>query len=158
MNKQAKFSDFEALYAKVKSIADTGDDAMLRLRAICHLLKDNVPHYDWVGFYFVNPENGNELVLGPFAGEPTEHTRIPYGSGICGRVAISKEPLVIQDVSKEDNYLSCSVSVRSEIVMPIFRDGKFVGELDIDSHMLAPFERGDLDFLGRVSTLLANLI
>ena len=117
-----------------------------------------MPYYDWVGFYLTDPEKKDELVLGPYEGDPTEHTRIPFGRGICGQAAATKETFVVQDVSKEDNYLSCSVHVKSEIVVPIIRDGEVLGELDIDSHTVEPFTDGDREFLERVCELVTAIL
>jgi len=105
------------------------------------LLVENVPHYDWVGFYLVDKAK-KELVLGPFVGEPTEHVRIPFGRGICGQAAERRTTFVVQDVSKEGNYLACSPKVKSEIVIPLFKGGEIIGELDIDSHTLSPWKTG----------------
>lgn len=116
------------------------------LSMVCQLLADQVDHYNWVGFYLVD-ETGKNLVLGPYVGAPTDHTKIAFGNGICGQVAVSKTSRIIQDVHLEDNYLSCSVHVQSEVVFPIIKNGKFVAELDIDSHMKAPFGQQDTDLL-----------
>lgn len=105
-----------------------------KLQDICQLLSDEIDVFDWVGFYLVDPEAERELVLGPFVGEATEHTRIPFGTGICGQAASTEETFVVQDVSQAENYLSCSAEVQSEIVVPVMKDGNFVAELDIDSH------------------------
>lgn len=129
-----------------------------KLEQICIYLKENVPHYDWVGFYLVEEENDEELVLGPFAGEPTEHTHIGFGEGICGQAADREENFVVQDVSKEDNYLSCSVDVKSEIVVPIFKDEKVVGEIDIDSHEIEPFTEKDEELLERIAEMTAEIL
>ena len=129
-----------------------------KLLAICHTLAENVPHYDWVGFYLVDPASERELVLGPFVGAPTEHTRIAFGQGICGQAAEREQTFIIQDVSAEMNYLSCSAHVKSEIVVPIFRDGVVVGELDIDSHTLAPFSEMDRQTLEQIAALVAPLL
>lgn len=128
-----------------------------KLRRVCELLASQVPHYDWVGFYLVG-ERGDELVLGPFVGEPTEHVRIPFGRGVCGRAAVELRTIVVQDVSKETNYLACSPLVKSEIVVPIFKEGKFVGELDIDSHELAPFTEEDRKFLEKVAEVVSKIV
>ncbi len=124
---------------------------------MCKLLADNVSYYDWVGFYFVDKEKPNELVLGPFVGEPTEHVRIPFGKGICGQAASRKETFIVQDVAKESNYLSCSSKVKSEIVIPIFKNGELVGELDIDSHVASPFTSGDRIFLSKMVEMTSGL-
>lgn len=105
-----------------------------KLQDICQILADEVEVFDWVGFYLVDPDADRELILGPYVGEATDHTRIPFGTGICGQAADTEETFVVQDVSKADNYLSCSINVKSEIVAPVMKDGKFVAELDIDSH------------------------
>ena len=105
-----------------------------KLQEICRMLEEQVEVFDWVGFYLVDPEADRELVLGPYVGEETDHTRIPFGKGICGQAANTLETFVVQDVSQEDNYLSCNAAVKAEIVLPIMKDGTFVAELDIDSH------------------------
>lgn len=105
-----------------------------KLEIICKLLAEEVDVFDWVGFYLVDPNADRELVLGPYVGEATDHTRIPFGKGICGQAAETNETFVVQDVSKEDNYLACSVDVKAEIVVPVKKEGRFVAELDIDSH------------------------
>lgn len=129
-----------------------------RLQALCQLLKDRVAHYDWVGFYFVNPDAERELILGPYAGAPTEHTRIPFGRGICGQAAATEQTFIVQDVANESNYLSCSADVRSEIVLPILKGDAILGELDIDSHQLAPFTDEDERCLGAICDRVAALL
>lgn len=105
-----------------------------KLKEISVLLHNEVDVFDWVGFYLVDPNADRELVLGPYVGEETDHTRIPFGKGICGQAADTLETYVIQDVSQEDNYLACSVDVKAEIVVPIMKGDRLIGELDIDSH------------------------
>jgi GAF domain-containing protein len=114
------------------------------------LLKDNIPHYDWVGFYILDPMI-NTLILGPFSGKPTEHTHIPVGKGICGQVAESKKSMIVQDVTEQTNYIACSLDVQSEIVVPILKNGLFVAEIDIDSHAYAPFTEEDELFLSAIA-------
>jgi GAF domain-containing protein len=116
-----------------------------------------VPHYHWVGFYLVEQLEKKELLLGPFAGDPTEHVRIPIGRGICGQAAEGRETMIVQDVSLESNYLACSPSVKAEIVVPILKDGALLGLLDIDSQFKAPFSVEDQAFLEQVCELLAVL-
>ena len=102
-----------------------------KLFAVCELLADEVPTFNWVGFYIADPTGKEELVLGPFVGASTDHTRIPFGKGICGQVALSHETFIAQDVHAENNYLSCSIDVKSEIVVPIMKGNAFVAQLDI---------------------------
>lgn len=94
-------------------------------------------------------------MLGPYVGAATDHTRISFGQGICGQAAEREEAFVIQDVSRESNYLACSLTVKSEIVVPVFKEGVVVGELDIDSHVLSPFSATDWQQLVRLCELLS---
>lgn len=128
-----------------------------KLQYICELLADYVEVFDWVGFYLVDPESDRELVLGPYVGEETEHTRISFGKGICGQAAETNETFMVQDVSQEDNYLACSVEVQAEIVVPIKKGGKFVGELDIDSHTKDSLTDDHRELLEEICEIVAQL-
>ncbi len=146
-----------AALAAVEDRLAMGGDAREVLQAVCATLAETVPHYDWVGYYLVDPASPRELVLGPFVGAPTDHDRIPFGRGICGQAAETGETFVVQDVSQESNYLSCSITVQSEVVVPVFHGGAIVGELDIDSHALAPFTPRDREVLERIAERTAAL-
>ena len=124
------------------TIIDNDSTYTEKLQTICDFLKQRIEYYDWVGFYFKNG-NKDELKLAQFAGEPTNHTIIPFGKGICGQVAVSNENFVVQDVSQQDNYISCGWKVKSEIVIPIFVNDENIGQIDIDSHTLNPFSEKD---------------
>ena len=113
-----------------------------KLQQVCDYLEQEVPYYDWVGFYFKNGDK-NELKLAEFAGEPTDHVIIPFGKGICGQVAVSNENYVVPDVTAQDNYISCGWKVKSEIVIPIFVNNENIGQIDIDSHTVDPFTKDD---------------
>lgn len=128
-----------------------------RLQAICDLLQKNIPYYDWVGFYFKNGDK-EELKLGPYAGEPTDHTIIPFGKGICGQVAISNENFVVPDVKAQDNYIACSITVKAEIVVPLFVNGENVGQIDIDSNTADPFTEEDERFLEFVNLEVSKIM
>lgn len=104
------------------------------LQKIAELLDREVPQFNWTGFYLSSDTKNRMLELGPYVGEATDHIEIPFGKGICGQAAETLDTFVVQDVSKADNYLACSVDVKSELVVPIMKNGEFVGELDIDSH------------------------
>ncbi len=147
---------FEDLLAAVRQLVDRAAGRDGALQAVCELLRERVGHYDWVGFYLADGAAG-ALTLGPYAGEPTEHVEIPFGRGVCGQAAERRETFVVQDVSKETNYLSCSPAVRSEIVVPVMKAGEVAAELDIDSHALSPFTRDDRGFLERVAETVAEL-
>ncbi len=115
--------NFEEVYQKITALVKINPDELL-LR-ICELLKQEVYHYDWVGFYILDQEK-NELVLGPYVGKPTQHTHIAVGKGICGQVAASGQTMVVQDVTQVENYISCGLEVQSEIVVPVLKNGKFL--------------------------------
>ena len=148
---------FEELKPKVQDIlSKRGPLREEKLVQICHLLKDNIDYYDWVGFYFRNGDK-EELILGPYVGESTDHTVIPFGKGICGQVAVSNENFVVPDVSAQDNYIACSFTVKSEIVVPLFVNGENIGQIDIDSHVIDPFTEEDEKFLEFVNQEIAKL-
>lgn len=141
----------------VRNIVAQSTSEEQRLQAVCEWLHRHVPYYHWVGIYRAEPES-KTLVLGPFVGEPTEHVRIPYGRGICGQAAEKLQTVVVQDVTAEENYLACSLAVKAEIVVPIFWQKRFIGELDIDSHNTAPFTAADRQFLEQIAELIAPLV
>lgn len=133
------------------------EDAGGALQRICNYLNREIDHYDWVGFYLAAPAE-RLLLLGPFSGALTEHLKIAYGEGICGRVADTTEALVVPDVSAETNYLSCNIATRAEVVVPVWYEGEFVGELDIDSHTADPFTSDDEELLAEVVLICAPLV
>lgn len=148
---------FEELRPKVLDILHHSNTLREeKLLQVCHLLKDNIDYYDWVGFYFKNGDK-EELILGPYAGEPTDHTIIPFGKGICGQVAVSNQNFVVPDVSAQDNYISCNISVKSEIVVPLFVNGENIGQIDIDSNIADTFDESDERFLEFVNAEIAKL-
>lgn len=149
---------FETLKPQVLSLViDASKTIDERLLAICELLENNIEYYNWVGFYFKNGDK-NELKLGPYVGEPTDHTIIPFGKGICGQVALSNENFVVPDVSAQDNYIACSINVKAEIVIPIFVNEVNVGQIDIDSNTPNPFTTNDEQFLEFVCRQVADLL
>lgn len=148
---------FKELQPKVSAIiADNLPSRDEKLQSICQLLNQNVSHYNWVGFYFANHED-KTLHLGPYVGAPTDHTVIPFGKGICGQVAESNANFVVPDVAAQDNYIACSFTVKSEIVVPLFVNGINIGQIDIDSHVLDPFTNEDERFLEFVNSEVAIL-
>lgn len=148
----------QELRPKVSEIlANSIRDPEQKMQAVCDLLQENIPYYDWVGFYFKNGDK-EELKLGPFAGTPTDHTIIPFGKGICGQVAVSNENFVVPDVTAQDNYIACSVSVKSEIVVPMFKNGENIGQIDIDSEVADPFTEEDERFLEFVNREVAKIL
>ncbi|MET0943839.1 MAG: GAF domain-containing protein [Flavobacterium sp.] len=148
---------FQELQPKISAIVtDNNAERDEKLLAICQLLNENVEYYNWVGFYFANHEN-KTLHLGPYVGAETDHTVIPFGKGICGQVAESNAIFVVQDVASQDNYIACSFTVKSEIVVPLFVNGVNIGQIDIDSHAIDPFTEADERFLEFVNQEVAKL-
>lgn len=125
------------------------------LSEVVHLLRRDRPHYHWVGIYLLQDK---ELVLGPYEGKPTVHTRIPLHRGICGAAASTGQTLIVDDVNADPRYLACSLETRSEIVVPIIRDGIVLGEIDIDSDQPAAFTAADKELLEGLAGLLAAIL
>ncbi len=136
----------EKLKSEILNIIQSNTSKKNTLQDICNHLKKSVSHYDWIGFYFKNGSK-NELKLAEFAGKPTEHTIIPFGKGICGQVAVSNETFLVADVSEQENYISCGIEVKSELVVPIFKNSENIGQIDIDSHSVNAFNDEDVKLL-----------
>jgi GAF domain-containing protein len=148
----------QELKPKIKSIASKKNLSIdERLLKICEVLEANINYYNWVGFYFKNGDK-DELKLGPYVGAPTDHTIIPFGKGICGQVAVSDKNFVVPDVAAQDNYIACSITVKAEIVIPVFVNNENVGQIDIDSNTPNPFTEADERFLEFVCKEVAKLI
>ncbi|MCJ7458937.1 MAG: GAF domain-containing protein [candidate division Zixibacteria bacterium] len=124
------------------------------LRETVKVLKENYEHYNWVGIYLLE---GDELVLGPYLGKPSPHTRIRLNKGICGAAASQKKTVNIPDVSADPRYLACSLETRSEIVVPIMRGEQVFGEVDIDSNKLSAFSKEEQLLLEQVCSILSEL-
>ncbi len=146
----------EFLQKKVDTIISNTISKESKLQEICNLLENEVSYYDWVGFYFKNG-NKKELKLAQYTGEETEHTIIPFGKGICGQVAESNKNFVVQDVSEQDNYISCGWKVKSEIVIPIFVNDDNIGQIDIDSHTANIFTKKDEQLLEYICKKVASI-
>ena len=115
-------------------------------------MKKNLPKYDWVSIYLLD---NNKLKLETFLGQPTKHTSIELSQGICGESAEKKKTLIVDDVQSCKNYLSCSVRVKSEIVVPIIRNGEVLGVIDIDSYKKAAFGNEDKELLETIAAIIA---
>lgn len=140
---------------EIKAAIEAQPDATAAMESTVRLLQARIPHYTWVGIYLCY---SNELVLGPFVGKPSPHTRIPLGRGICGAAATEKQTIIVDDVNEDPRYLACSVETRSEIVVPIMSAGgacDVLGEIDVDSDQRAAFGPADQELLEAVAALLA---
>ena len=145
--------DNQKILETVQALATNHSDARLLLAETSALLKRERPHYNWVGFYML--EKG-QLILGPYVGKPTPHARISLNQGICGAAASSGDTVIVDDVHADPRYLACSLETRSEIVVPIKRDGRVLGEIDIDSDSPAAFTLEDQRLLESVASMLAD--
>jgi len=139
----SKTKDLQTDLAQLAAHSKSTQELMV---GMVKLLHDRMLKYNWVGFYMMEDGAAGQtatLVLGPFEGAMTPHTRIPLNQGICGAAASSGKTVVVDDVHTDPRYLACSLETKSEIVVPIFVRGKVVGELDIDSHFPAAFQGED---------------
>lgn len=145
--------DYDALLREARHAVEAAATAGGAMTRVVELLKAGVPRYSWVGIYLLV---GDELVLGPFVGAPSPHTRIPLGRGICGAAATDGETIVVDDVRADPRYLACSLETRSEIVVPILRGTTVLGEIDIDSDVPAAFSTPDRRLLEAIANDLAH--
>lgn len=157
----ARFVDYRGLTGSAAAELERGAQRRVGLQLVCDLLRREVDHYDWVGFYLAAPED-SLLVLGPFSGRPVNDSRIPYGRGACGRVAQSGNSLR-SDLDISDR----NPAVRSRIVVPVFLDGnakegtqseEFVAEIVIDSGRPAAFSAADEQFLQTLAAMAAPFV
>src|SRR5207302_3539485 len=136
------------------TLASSASNADALMDSIVTLLHEKLTRYNWVGFYMLDPNDANMLVLGPFRGAATPHTRIPLNQGICGAAASSGETVVVDDVNSDPRYLACSIETKSEIVVSIYVNGKVAGELDVDSHFPAALTPQDRELVEYCASLV----
>lgn len=143
--------------AEIKTILCASDTNVLSgLNHCCSYLRKTFDHFDWVGFYF-SDFSTKTLKLVAYSGAPTNHTSIPFGKGICGQVALSNKNFLVPNVQEQDNYIPCSFDVSSEIVIPLFVDGKNIGQIDVDSHKINAFSNKDELFLVACCNLISKI-
>jgi len=142
-----------ALLTDIRAAIAAAPDATTAMAEAVALLKGRLPYYSWAGIYLLE---GDTLVLGPYLGKPSPHTRIPLGRGICGAAATEKATIIVDDVHADARYLACSIETRSEIVVPILDGARVLGEIDIDSDQHAAFGPGDRTLLEQVAATLAE--
>ena len=150
--------DRQALLAEFHRLAAEATTLESLQHAIVAAIPQRLSHYNWTGFYMLDPDDPRMLVLGPFAGAPTPHVRIPVTQGICGAAVASGETVVVDDVASDPRYLACSIETKSEIVAPIRVHGKIVGEIDIDSHQPSAFGGDDRAFLEETARIVGAFI
>ena len=151
----------QELARELTTLAEASASVEDLMSVIVGRLQERLGHFDWVGFYMIEKGSLGEepvLVLGPYVGAVTEHTRIPLNQGICGAAASSGHTVVIDDVGKDPRYLACSIETKSEIVAPIFVKGEVVGEIDIDSHQPAAFTADDRQLVEHCARLVGQYL
>ncbi len=154
--KSIKVSLFSGLIDEsAKILLNPKENFEEKLNNLCNVLHEKISYYDWVGFYFSNFEN-KTLELKAFSGSPTDHEVIPFGKGVCGEVAVSNKTSIIPDVSLHENYISCNMNVKSEIVVPIFYKESNIGQIDIDSFTFDAFKEEDMLFLEKISKMVSK--
>lgn len=150
ISKGSKEEQYESLLPQIDGLLTGEDDLVANLANITAALKEQFGWF-WVGFYLVK---GNELVLGPFQG-PVACTRIAKGRGVCGSSWAKQETIIVPNVEKFPGHIACSSLSKSEIVVPVFRNGNIVAILDVDSEELDQFDSIDKDYLEKIVTMEA---
>lgn len=151
-------NQFNQILSEVRTFAESANDLATLQNFIVEIITNRLPYYNWTGFYMLDPDDADALVLGPYRGAPTEHVRIPVSQGICGAAVAQNGTVIVDDVNSDPRYLACSLEARSEIVVPIRVHGAVTGEIDIDSHDLAAFSPADKEFLEECAVVVGNFM
>jgi GAF domain-containing protein len=141
----SKDKRYAELLPQLQALIDTEENAIANMANFCAALKETF-NWFWIGFYLVN---GNELILGPFQG-PVACTRIAKGKGVCGTAWEQEKTILVKDVEAFPGHISCSALSKSEIVVPLIKNGAVIGVLDIDSTELATFDQLDQTQLEKI--------
>jgi L-methionine (R)-S-oxide reductase len=149
---------FAQILSEVRTFAKSANDLASLQNFIVEIIPQRLPYYNWTGFYMLDPDDPDTLVLGPFRGAPTEHVRIPVSEGICGAAVAQNDTVIVDDVHSDPRYLACSLETKSEIVVPIRANDAVVGEIDIDSHDLSAFSAQDKEFLEECAAIVGSFI
>jgi L-methionine (R)-S-oxide reductase len=149
---------FAQILSEVSMFAKSAKDLASLQSFIVQIIGQRLSYYNWTGFYMLDPDDAETLVLGPFQGAPTEHVRIPVSQGICGAAVAQNGTVIVDDVHSDPRYLACSLETKSEIVVPIRANDAVVGEIDIDSHDLAAFSTRDKEFLEKCAAIVGGFM
>lgn len=144
--KGTKAEQYELLLKQLKALIDDETDWLANLANTASLLYHSLTELNWSGFYLLK---GEELVLGPFVGKPA-CVRIPIGKGVCGTAVAKQKTIVVEDVHQFPGHIACDADSRSEIVVPLIKDGHVIGVLDIDSPVLKRFDSFDREHLEKM--------
>jgi GAF domain-containing protein len=149
---------FAQILSEIGAFAETAPDLAGLQKFMVEIIPRLLPYYNWTGFYMLDPDDAETLVLGPFRGALTGHVRIPVSQGVCGAAVAQNDTVIVDDVNSDPRYLACSLETKSEIVVPIRVNGVVVGEIDIDSHDLAAFSSQDREFLEKCAAIVGAFI
>lgn len=153
MNGASKATLYAQLNAQLAALFEGERDGLANCANMTALLSEALPDLNWVGFYFLR---GNELVLGPFQGK-VACVRIALGRGVCGTAALERRTIIVPDVHAFPGHIACDAASRSELVLPLLKDGHVLGVLDLDSPLVERFDQVDADGLSTsVALLLAG--
>lgn len=128
------------------------------MQRMCDRLHEEIPRYNWVGFYLMDKDDSGVLLVGPHTGSFTPNIRIPLDRGLCGAAATSGKTIVVDDVKKDPRYLAGSDLVKSEIVVPMFSGKKLLGELDVESYFVGTFNSKEQEFLEACGALVRKYL
>lgn len=151
---------YRDLLAAADALTADEPDAVANMANVAALLWEFLPDCNWVGFYRVAPRKdgtGRELVLGPFVGRPA-CIRIPFGSGVCGTAAQSRATQLVADVHAFPGHIACDAASRSELVVPVLREGEVIAVIDLDSPSPARFTEADAAGIAKLAELLSPRI
>ena len=150
MKHSEKESQYQLLLAQLDALLMGESNALANLSNASALLNQALPRSVFAGFYLYDQ---TELILGPFQGG-VSCVHIALGKGVCGQAAAKKQTLIVGDVTKHDNYISCDSAAMSEIVIPMVKDGQLIGVLDLDSHLVGDYDVIDQGYLEQFVTIL----
>jgi L-methionine (R)-S-oxide reductase len=146
----------DALLSEFEQLARSGAAPEALMEKVSHRLHDQLVRYNWVGFYLIDKDDANVLVLGPYAGTDTPHGRIPLNQGLCGAAASLKKTMIVNDVANDPRYLMGSEHTKSEIIVPMLVGNRVVGELDINSYFKDTWDRNEQQFVERCAALVGK--
>ncbi len=150
MDKTTKKQRYEETAREIAAVIEGETNAIARMATVSNILHHAFDHYFWTGFYLVDPEKPDELVIGPYQGT-LGCLRIPFGKGVCGAAAASRETQIVEDVHAFPGHIACDARSESEIVVPVFdASGALVAVFDVDSDRKSQFDNVDKESLEKI--------
>lgn len=152
MNNAEKISNYQILISQAQAMFAKETNPLANLSNASAMLNMTLPNSVFTGFYLFD---GDELILGPFQGG-VSCVHIALGKGVCGQAAAERQTLIVDDVTKHDNYISCDSAAMSEIVVPMVKNGKLIGVLDLDSRLTEDYDVIDQEYLEKFVAVLLS--